>query len=220
MHRLDVSPLLFLYIFFSSLLQRLRQLLKATPKWGPAHKVPKFDLESAPSGKTVTNPGFAGSSQNPFETRIWAPQPSSKLKRKPGKTNGHSQQVWSENKGNYFTLNKWNPRAKEVTSHNIWNWLAKGITSHNMWNQQQNLLYHPQLDSEITLRSATRIWKQMKLLQSTMGIGEQRKLLHSHQLVSEISGNYFIVYNWNPRAREIASLSVSGVSKRNYFATS
>lgn len=202
------------HLCFFFFLQRLRQLLKATPKWGPAHKVPKFDLESAPSGKTVTNPGFAGSSQNPFETRIWAPQPSTKLKRKPGETNGHSQQVGSENKGNYFTLNKWNPRAKEITSHNIWNWPAEGITKHNMWNQQQNLLHRPQLDSEISSWSAIRIGKQMKLLQSTTGIGEQRKLLHSQQLVSEISGNYFTVYNWNPRARDIPSLSVSGVREQ------
>ncbi|KAK7487836.1 hypothetical protein BaRGS_00020883 [Batillaria attramentaria] len=69
------------YKFFTSIgdsrnqtiIGKLRFLLKASPKWGPAHKLPRFDLSevtSDPNGKTVTNPGFAGSSQNPFETRI------------------------------------------------------------------------------------------------------------------------------------------------------
>ncbi|KAL8618892.1 hypothetical protein ACOMHN_020311 [Nucella lapillus] len=53
-----------------SLFGRIRHLLKATPQWGPAQKVPKFDPEAPIIGKTVTNPGFAGSSQNRFETRI------------------------------------------------------------------------------------------------------------------------------------------------------
>lgn len=55
-----------------SFIGKFRYLLKATPKWGPAHKIPKFDLTDVenPHGKTLTNPGFAGSSQNPFETRI------------------------------------------------------------------------------------------------------------------------------------------------------
>ncbi|KAL8589243.1 hypothetical protein ACOMHN_017044 [Nucella lapillus] len=53
-----------------TVLQRIRHLLKASPKWGPAHKVPKFDAEAPLEGATVTNPGFAGSSLNPFETRM------------------------------------------------------------------------------------------------------------------------------------------------------
>ena len=166
---------------FFCLLQRLRQLLKATPKWGPAHKVPKFDLESAPSGKTVTNPGFAGSSQNPFETRIWAPEPSTKLKRKPGKTNGHSQQVWSENKGNYFTLNKWNPRAKEVTSHNI------GI------GRQRELL-HTTCDISNRIYFTIHNWIQ-KLLCSQQLESESKWNYFSQQWELESKGNYFRVNN-------------------------
>jgi hypothetical protein len=50
--------------------QKLKWLMKPSPRWGAAHSVPKFDLEAMDgNGKTVTNPGF-GNSQNPFETRI------------------------------------------------------------------------------------------------------------------------------------------------------
>ncbi|KAK7098482.1 sodium- and chloride-dependent glycine transporter 1-like isoform X2 [Littorina saxatilis] len=41
---------------------RVRRLLRHSDKWGPASKVPKFDLEEVQAdGKTVTNPGFAAS---------------------------------------------------------------------------------------------------------------------------------------------------------------
>ncbi|XP_076450427.1 sodium- and chloride-dependent glycine transporter 1-like isoform X2 [Babylonia areolata] len=54
-----------------SVVQRLRYLLKPTPHWGPAHKVPKYDVDTeTPAERTLTNPGFASSSLNPFETRM------------------------------------------------------------------------------------------------------------------------------------------------------
>ncbi|XP_025088378.1 sodium- and chloride-dependent glycine transporter 1-like isoform X2 [Pomacea canaliculata] len=52
-----------------SFVSKLRVLMKATPKWGPAHKVPRCEDEEN-SGKIVTNPGFTISSQNPFETKM------------------------------------------------------------------------------------------------------------------------------------------------------
>ncbi|KAK3750882.1 hypothetical protein RRG08_029803 [Elysia crispata] len=51
---------------------KVQKLLHPTPHWGPAHKIPKYDLGDIESGKgkTVTNPGFAAAGANPFETRI------------------------------------------------------------------------------------------------------------------------------------------------------
>ncbi|XP_050410959.1 sodium- and chloride-dependent glycine transporter 1 isoform X2 [Patella vulgata] len=57
-----------------SLLERIRILLRPSEKWGPAHKVPKFDLNDSDGvtlekGKTLTNPGF-NPTGSPFETQI------------------------------------------------------------------------------------------------------------------------------------------------------
>ncbi|BFZ05079.1 hypothetical protein BsWGS_08118 [Bradybaena similaris] len=54
-----------------TLSEKIRRMLHPTPKWGPAHQIPKFDQTDIESGKSriVTNPGFAARS-NPFETRI------------------------------------------------------------------------------------------------------------------------------------------------------
>ncbi|GFN86748.1 transporter [Plakobranchus ocellatus] len=45
---------------------KVHKMLHPTPKWGPAHKIPKYDLGDVESGKgkTVTNPGFAVSRTN------------------------------------------------------------------------------------------------------------------------------------------------------------
>ncbi|XP_067655017.1 sodium- and chloride-dependent glycine transporter 1-like [Haliotis asinina] len=53
-----------------TLLEKLRHLLKATPEWKPAHKLPEIDImDTEEKGKTITNPGFNGNA-SPFETRI------------------------------------------------------------------------------------------------------------------------------------------------------
>ena len=48
--------------------QKLKRLFQPTPKWGPAHKVPVFDLgDERSKAKTITNPGFGAPGG---ETRI------------------------------------------------------------------------------------------------------------------------------------------------------
>lgn len=62
---------LFTLLMFFFCRQKIRRMLHPTPKWGPAHQIPKFDQTDIESGKSriVTNPGFSARS-NPFETRI------------------------------------------------------------------------------------------------------------------------------------------------------
>ncbi|XP_041365129.1 sodium- and chloride-dependent glycine transporter 1-like [Gigantopelta aegis] len=55
-----------------SLIEKIRHMLKPSASWGPAHKIPKFDITDVDNGKvdarTITNPGFNGN--GPFETKI------------------------------------------------------------------------------------------------------------------------------------------------------
>lgn len=51
--------------------QKMTFLLKPSPEWGPAHKVPKFDLqdlEAEKGEKNIENPNF---SSNDSVTKIW-----------------------------------------------------------------------------------------------------------------------------------------------------
>ena len=55
-----------------STFQKVKFLLKPSPEWGPAHKVPKFDLQDIEkskmdAGKNISNPNF---SSNDSVTKI------------------------------------------------------------------------------------------------------------------------------------------------------
>jgi len=50
--------------FHFLVLQKIKFLLKPSPEWGPAHKVPKFDLQDVEREKgqrNIENPNFSSS---------------------------------------------------------------------------------------------------------------------------------------------------------------
>lgn len=49
-------------------LQRVRFLLKPSQSWGPAHKVPTFDI-SEPDDGIISNPNFSGTVIPNFDSR-------------------------------------------------------------------------------------------------------------------------------------------------------
>ncbi|ESO97961.1 hypothetical protein LOTGIDRAFT_153071 [Lottia gigantea] len=53
-----------------SLLQRLKTLIRPSDKWGPAHKVPKFDLTDPEGQRKILTSNAAFSASSPFETQI------------------------------------------------------------------------------------------------------------------------------------------------------
>lgn len=42
----------------------MKFLLKPSPEWGPAHKVPKFDLQDIEGEKNIENPNFISSNDS------------------------------------------------------------------------------------------------------------------------------------------------------------
>ena len=57
--------------FHFLVLQKIKFLLKPSPEWGPAHKVPKFDLQDVEREKgqrNIENPNFSSSDS---VTKIW-----------------------------------------------------------------------------------------------------------------------------------------------------
>ncbi|XP_060568754.1 sodium- and chloride-dependent glycine transporter 1-like isoform X3 [Ruditapes philippinarum] len=47
-----------------SLLEKVKFLLKPSPEWGPAHKLPKFDLQDLEGEKNIENPNFISSNDS------------------------------------------------------------------------------------------------------------------------------------------------------------
>ncbi|XP_045174895.1 sodium- and chloride-dependent glycine transporter 1-like isoform X2 [Mercenaria mercenaria] len=47
-----------------TLLEKVKFLLKPSPEWGPAHKVPKFDLQDIEGEKNIENPNFISSNDS------------------------------------------------------------------------------------------------------------------------------------------------------------